>query len=128
LQRRDLPNRAADPWLKLVLRYRWAGIDADDGRLDIKAGQGLFDQLDVGLDLIVQPLFADGYGIEQALVGFHPNPLRLLLGDRPIDGDLLFSGRDDRQNGLNRRVLPPAKRRGLVNRRFWLEVEGGQQF
>src|SRR6266576_6825155 len=92
--------------LQLILRNRRTGVDAYHGRIDIEAGEGPLDQLDVRLDLVVEPLLADGDGIEQAEVGLHPDPLDLILdeGRRSI-----IAVAYDRQNGLSDGDLLPAR-------------------
>jgi hypothetical protein len=116
--------------LQLVLRHGRTGVDPDDGRLDIEAREGPFDQLDIRLDLVVQPLLADGNGIEQVQVGLHPDPLDLIFHEARHRRIAIWY---DRQHGLSVPGLLSA-RGGLRlvfdrplqcrNRRFELERRG----
>src|ERR1700686_817523 len=112
LQCSDLPHGNAVARLQLVLRNRRTGVDTDDGRLDVEARQGRLDQLDVRLDLVVQPFLPDGDGIQQAQVRLHPDPLDLIFYQGRCR---LVAARNDRQHGLgDSRGLPASKGRWLI--------------
>src|SRR6202022_958290 len=101
----DVADRSAVPGLQLVLGNRRPGVDTDDGRLDIEAGERRLDQLDVRLDLVVESLLPDGDRVQQRQVRLDPLARDLIFDERRRR---LIASRYDGQHRLRdgRLLLP----------------------